>query len=67
MKNETMISLRGNRSQREVARQLGISPSMYHALENNKRFPGKKLLEKITKFYNVSVEELFFSSWVYFK
>jgi putative transcriptional regulator len=61
MKNKVMISLRGSRTQREIAKQLEISPSMYHAIENNKRFPSKKLLEKITKFYNVSVEELFFS------
>ena len=60
MKNQKMILLRGSRSQREIAKQLGISPSMYHALENNNRFPSRKLLEKITKFYGVSVEELFF-------
>jgi putative transcriptional regulator len=62
MKNQVLISLRGNRTQKEIAEQLNVSVSTYSALENNTRFPGKDLLKRISEFYGKSIEELFFSN-----
>lgn len=61
LKNKVIISLRGKRTQKEIAQELSISISMYSAVENGTRFPGKDLLKKLSKFYGKSIEELFFS------
>ncbi len=55
-----LISLRGKRTQKEIAKELNISVQMYSALENGTRFPGKDLLHRISKFYGRSIEEIFF-------
>jgi putative transcriptional regulator len=61
LKNEVLISLRGSRTQKEIAEALNISIQMYNAVENGKRFPGKDLLKRLSEFYGKSIEEIFFS------
>lgn len=61
MKNNMMVNLRGVRSLHEIARELGIPYSTYAMIETGRRFPRKELAMKISKFYGVTIDELFFS------
>jgi putative transcriptional regulator len=61
MKNQKMIHLRGDRSLREVSLQLGIPYSTYAMIETGRRFPRKDLAIKLARFYEVTVDELFFT------
>lgn len=61
MKNEIMVTLRGRRSQRFVALELGIPVSTYAMVETGQRFPRKELQAKLANFYGVTVDELFFA------
>lgn len=60
MKNQVLISLRGNKSQQEVAEKIGISVKSYSAIETGKRFPRIETLKKLSEYYGKSVNELFF-------
>jgi len=53
-----LIELRGNRTQKLVAEQLGISRSRYSHYENNYAEPDTTLLQKMSEFYNVSIDYL---------
>lgn len=61
MKNKKMAELRGNRSLREIARELDIPYSTYAMIESGHRFPRKDLALKLSNFYSVTVDELFFT------
>lgn len=61
MKNNTMVNLRGVRTLREVAKELDIPYSTYAMIETGHRFPRKELAMKISKFYGVTIDELFFN------
>ncbi|EHS59408.1 helix-turn-helix transcriptional regulator [Paenibacillus sp. Aloe-11] len=61
MKNQKMSELRGDRSLREVAEQIGIPYSTYAMIETGKRFPRRDLQLKLARFYKVTVDELFFT------
>lgn len=54
--------LRGERSQAEVAQALGISKMALSSYELDKRIPRDSIKIKIAEFYNVSVQEIFFSA-----
>ncbi|WAA12036.1 helix-turn-helix domain-containing protein [Fervidibacillus halotolerans] len=58
MLGERLIELRGNRTQKDVAQQLGISRARYSHYENNYAQPDYDLLIKIADFYNVSTDYL---------
>ena len=45
-------------SQSEASRRMKVSQTALHGWENNKWFPKGKRLEIITKFYNLTQEEL---------
>ncbi|MNC35509.1 helix-turn-helix protein [compost metagenome] len=62
MKNLKMINLRGERSLREVSAELGIPYSTYAMIETGHRFPRRELAIRLARFYDVTVEELFFAS-----
>ena len=47
-----------NYSQKELGLKLGISPSTIGMYEQNRRSPGKDMLLKIAKIFNVSVDYL---------
>ena len=46
-------------TQRELARNLGLSQNYIPALESGARRPGPKLRQALMKFFNVNFEELF--------
>lgn len=54
--------LRGERSQAEVAQALGISKMALSSYELDKRIPRDSIKIKIAEFYNISVQEIFFST-----
>ncbi|WP_231504276.1 helix-turn-helix transcriptional regulator [Brevibacillus borstelensis] len=60
-KNEKMASLRGERSQKQVADELGIPVSTYAMIEAGHRFPRKELQLKLSRYFGVTVDELFFT------
>lgn len=60
-KNKKMIELRGDRSQKEIAKQMGIPVSTYAMIEAGHRFPRPALQQKMARFFGVTVDELFFS------
>ena len=57
---EKLIFLRGERTQSEVAREIGISPSAYAMYENGTRIPRDAVKVKLAKYYNKSVQYIFF-------
>lgn len=55
----TLIEARGNRTQVDVSKELGISQKYLSKLELGQRVPSLKVALKIATFYNTSVELLF--------
>ena len=53
--------LRGNKTQREVANALGITTMAISQYENGDRIPRDEIKVKISKYYNKSIDELFFN------
>jgi putative transcriptional regulator len=60
LKNQVLISLRGGKTQLEIAKKLGISVKAYSAIETGKRFPRIETLKKLSDLYGKSVNDLFF-------
>lgn len=60
MIGETLQKLRGNRTQEEVAKALGITRASYAHFEKNRREPNIELLKKISIYYNVTIDFLVF-------
>lgn len=54
--------LRGNVTQNETAKALGISISALAMYENGNRIPRDEIKLKIAKHYGKTVEEIFFAS-----
>lgn len=54
-------SLRGNTSQAEVARAIGITPAAMTNYEQGIRIPRDELKKKIAEYYGVTVESIFFN------
>jgi len=61
MARHKLKALRGTRSQREVARELGITRQMLSAIETGERTPSLELANKIAAFYGVPIEDIFFN------
>lgn len=57
-----LVSLRGNRTQKEVAADLKISISALAMYERGNRIPRDEIKLKIASYYGKSVQEIFFSS-----
>ena len=57
--NEKLIALRGNRSQDEVARALGISISALSMYEQGNRIPRDEVKIRMAAYYGISIEALF--------
>lgn len=55
---ERLVKLRGTRTQKDIADQLGISRARYSHYENNYAEPDHVLLNRIADFYEVSVDYL---------
>ena len=58
---EKLRKLRGERSQDEMAKELGITKSSLAMYERNERVPRDEVKLKIAHYFNKSVQELFFS------
>ncbi len=57
---EKMRMLRGEKSKRRVAEELGISFSSYVKYERNERIPRDDIKIRIAKYYRKSVQDIFF-------
>jgi DNA-binding XRE family transcriptional regulator len=57
---EKMRALRGKKSKRRVAEELGISFSSYVKYERNERAPRDDIKKKIAEYFRTSVQEIFF-------
>lgn len=57
-----LVTLRGNRSQEEVAKKLGISISALSMYEQGNRIPRDEIKIKIADFYGMTVQEIFFAA-----
>ncbi|MFB9827786.1 helix-turn-helix domain-containing protein [Lederbergia wuyishanensis] len=58
MLGERLKSLRGKRTQEEVANLLGLSRARYSHYENNRVEPDTEILNKLADFYNVTTDYL---------
>ena len=53
--------LRGDRTQEEIAAILGITKSSWAMYERDERVPRDEVKVRISNFFGVSVQELFFN------
>lgn len=58
---ERLKKLRGDKTIREVATEIGISYSTLAMYENGHRLPKDNIKIKIANYYGTSVEDLFFA------
>ena len=57
---EKLILLRGDRTQSEVAKDIGITASAYSNYEQGIRIPRDTIKRKIADYYGKTVEYIFF-------
>ena len=58
---QRLVSLRGNRTQEEVAKALGISKSALCMYESGDRMPRDPIKLRIARYYGRSVPFIFFN------
>lgn len=58
---ERLRALRGERTQEEISKELGITKSFYAMYERGERTPRDEVKVRISKYYGVSVQELFYN------
>ena len=58
---ERLRALRGERTQEEISKELGITKSSYAMYERRERTPRDEVKVRISKYYGVSVQELFYN------
>lgn len=58
---ERLRALRGSKTVRDVARDCNISHSALAMYENGQRIPKDEIKIKLAKYYNTSIEDLFFT------
>lgn len=59
--SERLVKLRGTKSQEEVARAIGISPSALSMYENGERVPRDEIKIRLAEYYDTTVEKIFFT------
>lgn len=57
---ERLIKLRGERSREEIANAVGVSVSAIGMYENGERIPRDITKIKLARYYNCTVQEIFF-------
>ena len=55
-----LIKLRGNKSRKQVAEKLNITPQMLGLIERSSRNPSLELAINMAKLYNISMDTLVF-------
>ena len=55
-----LLSLRGDKSQEQVANDLGLSTSAIGMYERGERVPKDEIKLQIADYYGLSVQEIFF-------
>lgn len=58
--SEILIQLRGERTQAEVAKAVGISVSAISMYEQGERIPRDEIKRKLADYYKKTVGEIFF-------
>lgn len=58
---QRLISLRGNRTQKQIADAIGVLPSTYSMYESAQRMPSDEIKIKIAKLHHKSVQSIFFN------
>lgn len=58
---QRLSNLRGNRTLKEVANAVGISVSALAMYETGKRVPRNEIKVMLARYFNTSVEALFFT------
>ena len=58
---ERLRALRGERTQEEISKELGITKSSYAMYERGERTPRDEVKVRISNYYGVSVQELFYN------
>ena len=59
--SQKLITLRGNKTQKEVAKNIGITAFALANYEAGIRVPRDEIKKKIAAYYKVSVEKIFFA------
>lgn len=59
---ERLKELRGDKSQREIAKELNITKSSWAMYERNERIPRDEVKVRIASFFGKSVQEIFFDN-----
>lgn len=62
---ERLKAARGERTIDQVAKDNGISPSAVSMYENDQRVPRDEVKMRLSRYYGVSVEALFFATGVH--
>lgn len=57
---ERLVKLRGDRSREEVAKAIGVSISAISMYENGERIPRDDIKISIARYYQKTVQEIFF-------
>lgn len=58
---ETLVRLRGEKSQSAVARDLGISVSALSMYETGERIPRDTIKIRIADYYNTPIQDIFYA------
>ena len=58
---QNLISLRGDRTQKEVADGVGISQSTYAMYEIGQRIPNDENKKRIAEYFKTTVQAIFFN------
>ena len=59
---EKLVSLRGEKTQAEVANALGITQESISYYENGKRIPSDEVKIKLAEYYGTTVQAIFFET-----
>ena len=54
--------LRGDRTQKSIAKAVGVTPMAISLYESGKRMPRLQTMNKLAKAYNTTVDALFFGN-----
>lgn len=58
---KTLRKLRGDRTQEEIARDIGITKSSWAMYEREERVPRDEVKIQIAKYFKLPVQDIFFS------